>query len=76
MKNDEIREHMLNNLLTRIIYKPIPWGLKFTFINMNKNEKFQKLIKPYLDKYNLDDAFTNILNGCKKNDLKNLMEFE
>ena len=76
IKNEEIREHMLNNLLIRIIYKPIPWGLKYTFINMNKNEKFQKLIKLYLEKYNLGDAFTNILNGFKKNDLKNLNKYE
>ena len=76
IKNEEIREHMLNNLLIRIIYKPIPWGLKYTFINMNKNEKFQKLIKLYLEKYNLGDAFANILNGFKKNDLKNLNKYE
>jgi hypothetical protein len=76
IKNEEIREHMLNNLLIRIIYKPIPWGLKYTFINMNKKEGFQKMIKPYLDKYNLGDVYYKILNESKKNDLKNLVEFE
>jgi hypothetical protein len=76
IKGDEIKEHMLNNLLIRIIYKPQPWGLKFTFINMNKAKGFQNIVKPLLDKYNLEDAFSYILNGCKKNDLKNLIEFE
>ena len=76
IKGDDIKEHMLNNLLVRIIYKPQPWGLKYTFINMNKANGFQDIAKPLLDKYNLDDAFSYILNGCKKNDLKNLIEFE
>ena len=76
IKGDEIKDHMLNNLLIRIIYKPQPWGLKFTFINMNKAKGFQNIVKPLLDKYNLEDAFSYILNGCKKNDLKNLIEFE
>ena len=75
-ENKEVFEHMLNNLLIRLIYKPIPWGLKFTFINMNKTEGFQKLIKPYLDKYNLWEAFCNILNGFKKNDLMNVIDLE
>ena len=76
IKGDNIKEHMLNNLMIRIIYKPQPWGLKFTFINLNKADGFQDIAKPLLEKYNLDDAFSYILNGCKKNDLKNLIEFE
>ena len=76
INNDDIKEHMLNNILIRMIYKPLPWGLKYTFINMNKKEGFQKMIKPYLDKYNLGDIYYKILNESKKNDLKNLVEFE
>ena len=76
IKNEEVIEHMLNNILIRLIYKPLPWGLKFTFINLNKTEGFQKLIKPYLDKYNLWEAFCNILNGMKKNDLMNVIDLE
>ena len=67
---------MLNNLLIRMLYKPLPLGLKFTFINMNKIDGFQKMIKPYLDKYNLWEAFGNILNCCKKNDLTNVIVLE
>ena len=74
IKNEEVIEHMLNNILIRLIYRPLPWGLKFTFINLNKTEGFQKLIKPYLDKYNLWDAFGNILNCFKKNDLINAID--
>ena len=76
IKNEEVIEHMLNNILIRLIYRPLPWGLKFTFINLNKTEGFQKLIKPYLDKYNLWEAFCNILNGLKKNDLMNIIDLE
>ena len=76
IKNEEIIEHMLNNLLIRMLYKPLPWGLKFTFISMNKIDGFQKMIKPYLDKYNLWEAFGNILNCCKKNDLTNVIVLE
>ena len=57
INNDDIKEHMLNNILIRMIYKPLPWGLKYTFINMNKKEGFQKMIKSYLDKYNLGDIY-------------------
>ena len=76
IENQDVFEHMLNNLLIRMIYKPLPWGLKYTFINMNKTEGFQKLIKPYLDKYNLWDTFCNILNWFKKNDLMNMIDLE
>ena len=76
IKNEEIVEHMLNNLLIRMLYKPLPWGLKFNFISMNKIDGFQKMIKPYLDKYNLWEAFGNILNICKKNDLTNVIVLE
>ena len=76
IKNEEIVEHMLNNLLIRMLYKPLPWGLKFNFIIMNRTDGFQKMIKPYLDKYNLWEAFVNILNCCKKNDLTNVIVLE
>ena len=76
IEKEEIKEHMLNNLLIRLLYKPLPWGLKFTFVNMNKTDGFQKMIKPYLDKYNLWEAFCNISNKYKKNDLMNLIDLE
>ena len=43
---------------------------------MNKTDGFQKMIKPYLDKYNLWEAFCNISNKYKKNDLMNLIDLE
>ena len=70
----EIKEHMLNNLLIRLLYKPLPWGLKFTFTNMNKTDGFQKMVKPYLDKYNLWEAFCKISNRLKVDDLSNLID--
>ena len=32
-----------------MLYKPLPWGLKFNFISMNKIDGFQKMIKPYVE---------------------------
>ena len=74
VESEEIKEHLLNNILIRLLYKPLPWGLKFTFWEMNRNEEFKKIVKPYLDKYNLWDAFCSISNKFKKNDLINLID--
>ena len=73
IKNDEIKEHMLNNLLERLLYKPLPWGLKYTMVNLYKKDKFIKIIKPFLEKYKLNEIFQKIVNNCKKNDLKNFV---
>ena len=71
IKNDEIKEHMLNNLLERLLYKPLPWGIRYTMVNLYKKEKFQKIIKPLVDKYKLTDIIQKIVNNCKENKLNN-----
>ena len=71
IKNDEIKEHLLNNLLERLLYKPIPWGLKYTMINLYKKDKFIKMIKPFIEKYKLNEILQKIVNNCKENNLKN-----
>ena len=73
IKDESIKEHMLNNLLIRMIYKPLPWGVCYTFVSLNKVEKYQKVMKPFIDKYNLNDIIKKIINGYKKNDLVNLV---
>ena len=71
VKNDEIKELMLNNLLERLLYKPLPWGLKYTMVNLYKRDKFLKIVKPFLEKYKLNDVLKKIMNNCKDNDLNN-----
>ena len=73
IKDESIKEHMLNNLLIRMIYKPLPWGVCYTFVILNKVEKYQKVMKPFIDKYNLNDIIKKIINGYKKKDLVNLV---
>ena len=71
IKNEEIKEHILNNLLERLLYKPLPWGIKYTMVNLYKKEKFCKIIKPFMEKYKLNEVLQNIVNNCKENDFKN-----
>lgn len=71
IKDDEIKENILNNLLVRLLYKPLPWGLKYTMINLYKKEKFQKIIKPFVEKYKLNEILQKIVNNCKENNLIN-----
>jgi len=71
IKNDEIKENILNNLLERLLYKPLPWGLKYTMINLYKKDKFQKIIKPFVEKYKLNEILQKIVNNCKENNLIN-----
>ena len=73
INNDEIKEHLLNNLLERLLYKPIPWGLKYTMVNLYKKDKFLKIIKPFMEKYKLNEILKKIVNNCKENDLKNFI---
>ena len=71
IKNDEIKEHILNNLLERLLYKPLPWGIRYTMVSLYKKEKFLKIIKPFIEKYKLSDVLQKIVNNCKENNLKN-----
>ena len=71
IQNDEIKEHLLNNLLERLLYKPLPWGLKYTMVNLYKKEKFIKMIQPFMEKYKLNEILKKIVNNCKENNLRN-----
>ena len=71
IKNDEIKEHILNNLLERLLYKPLPWGIRYTMVNLYKKDKFQKIIKPFIEKYKLNDVLQKLVKNCKENNLKN-----
>ena len=71
IKNEEIKEHILNNLLIRLLYKPLPWGIRHTMIDLYKKDKFQKMVKPFIEKYKLNEVLVKIVNNCKDNTLMN-----
>ena len=73
IKNDDIKEHILNNLFERLLYKPLPWGIRYTMVNLYKKEKFLKAIKPFIEKYKLNEILQKLVNNCKENDLKNFV---
>ena len=71
IKNEEIKEHILNNLLIRLLYKPLPWGIRHTMIDLYKKDKFQKMVKPFVEKYKLSEVLIKIVNNCKDKTLVN-----
>ena len=71
IKNEEIKEHILNNLLIRLLYKPLPWGIRHTMIDLYKKDKFQKMVKPFVEKYKLSEVLVKIVNNCKDKTLVN-----
>ena len=75
INNEEIKEHLLNNLLQRLLYKPYPWGIRYTLVNLAKKEKFKKMIKNYSnDKNNIMDIIekmTKVAIEYKENNLVN-----
>ena len=73
IKNEEIKEHILNNLLIRLLYKPLPWGIRHTMIDLYKKDKFQKMVKPFIEKYKLNEVLVKIVNNCKDNTLMNVV---
>ena len=66
IKDDYIKEHILKNMLERLLYKPYPWGLIPTFIIMTKNSKFQ-----YMSKYINKDILNKFIICCKDKSLHN-----
>ena len=66
IKDDYIKEHILKNMLERLLYKPYPWGLIPTFITMTKNSKFQNMSK-YINK----DLLDRFISCCKDKSLNN-----
>ena len=73
IKNEEIKEHILNNLLIRLLYKPLPWGIRHTMTDLYKKDKFQKMVKPFIEKYKLNEVLVKIVNNCKDNTLMNVV---
>jgi hypothetical protein len=48
--NEDIEKQLMENILERALYNPIPWGIKYTLNCLLNNEKYQQLEKKYIKK--------------------------
>ena len=48
LDNEDLEKQLMENILERILYKPIPWGIKYTLNSLFNNEKYQQLEKKYI----------------------------
>ena len=48
--NEDIEKQLMENILERALYNPIPWGIKYTLNCLFNNEKYQQLEKKYIKK--------------------------
>ena len=74
LDNEDIEKQLMENILERMIYYPIPWGIKYTLHGLINNEKYQKLEKKYINN-NIEvvDFLNKITNNLmdNANELKN-----
>ena len=47
--NEDLEKQLIVNILERILYKPIPWGIKYALNNLFNNEKYRQLEKKYIN---------------------------
>ena len=74
IKNDVIEEHIIRNLIGRLIYKPIPWGVVCFFVQVMKNKKCMLLLKkPYIIKNKADELLQKLYLSVKNDKLKNFI---
>ena len=45
LDNEDLERQLMINILERMLYKPIPWGIKYTVNSLLNNEKYQQLEK-------------------------------
>ena len=48
LENEDLEKQLMVNILERMLYKPIPWGIKYTLNSLFDNEKYQQLEKKYI----------------------------
>jgi hypothetical protein len=60
IKDEQIEEHILRNMLLRLFYKPYPWGILITFIELSKNPKYELMKKAYVMESNRDKIIDEI----------------
>ena len=68
--NEDLEKQLMVNILERMLYKPIPWGIKYTLKCLFNNEKYKKLEKKYINQNEeISDFINKIANNLLKNDI-------
>lgn len=73
IQNEVIEEHIIKNLLERLVFKPHPWGLLLTFVNLMKNTKFAPKMQLIANKTKIQTVLENLLSNSNEKTLKNYM---
>ena len=73
-----IEEHIITNILERLMFKPVPWGVLVTFSQLFRNQKYKLLERPFVTKNNLNEKLILKLRNFLKNDKKtaNFIEYQ
>ena len=73
IENEDIEEQLMVNLLERVLYKPIPWGIKFTLNCLFNNEKYRQMEKKYISQ---NSEIIDFINRISINLTENDFNFE
>ena len=71
IKNEIIEEHIIRNIIGRLIFKPNPWGLVHFFVQLMKNGKYLILKRPFILKNKADELLQKISLSVKNEKMKN-----
>ena len=70
LENEDLEKQLMENIIERMLYKPIPWGIKYTLNSLFNNEKYKKLEKKYIKENDEIVDFINKISNCSlKNDI-------
>ena len=72
INNPTIEEHLFKNIIERLLYKPFPWGVAFTFITLMKNDKELLSEKAYI-KGSFEDILDKLLANCSESSMNNYL---
>lgn len=73
VKDENIEEHILKNIVERLFYKPHPWGLIFCFFKLVNDENYLQLDKKYIATNSFDEILKELLQNCKEKKLTNFL---
>ena len=73
IKNEVIEEHIIRNIIGRLIFKPNPWGLVHFFVQIMKTNKYLIMKRPFILKNKADELLQKITQSVKNEKLKNFI---
>jgi CCR4-NOT transcription complex subunit 1 len=74
IKNEQIEEHILKNILERVLYKPYPWGIIVTFIELSRHPKYELFKKPYIVNNQYEKIIDDIVKFIKSSKLNKSLD--